>query len=1064
MESLSHELQALEIIRQLYPFVLVICFVGLLIFDFALRLPPKDGAVPPKWRLLIQSLIVLIIFTYAGEATTYVVRSLVERGWWAGQNKVIFVLSSVLVWGIISLILVDSTTPRWLPYTGTWATALALEVTIFVLSTAVQSETSTFDTIQKALAIVRISMVFALSVAGIKVEWTSKRRHSGADEENQPLLGADANGTAEAQRDCKSYGTAETTEETESEEREDSYCDEQEEQKKKTQEKLRQRVLEQGGWWGYTKQFLIFLPLIWPARNRKMQFYLVVITLCIIAERALNLLIPRQIGIITNTLAEDHGTHRVPWKEISVWIGLRILNSRAGVDGIEVLVQTLLTQFAYSRLTVAAFQHVMGLSMDFHNDKSSGELLKSVEQGHSLTSLVEYLFVDTAPLAIDLVVVFLYLANLFDGYLAFTVVVVAVTYIWTAIKLTTMNRTGRRLWVDKYVKENRILYESVSNWQTVAYFNRARHEESRLSVAIDEHVDAYVRYIFYYNIVFAVEGLIMLLGLLVVSFLAAYRISEGTATVGSFVMLMSYWSTLSSPLSRLASCYNKLSSDLIDAERMLDLFQTKSSVPDLPDAPELQVTSARVEFQNVSYAYDERKPAIKDISFMAEPGQTIALVGETGSGKSTTLKLLMRFYDVSSGSIQIDGQDIRHVKLDSLRDSMGVVPQDPSMFNMSIMENIRYARLDATDEEVHDACRAAAVHDKIMTFPDKYRSKVGERGVKLSGGELQRIAIARVLLKSPQMVLLDEATSAVDSETEIQIQEAFKKLSKGRTTFVVAHRLSTIMDADLILVMNEGTIIERGTHQELLARRGKYLALWTKQTSSRRQADSECTTVEASDDELLLKGPESSSGDENNDTQLDQVDGCAESKPDQSSGASSSDESATCQPNCTKKKGKTRKGSNSSSRSGSNTAPTGRQRAANAPLQTLTPKPTYGTQTGGTKAKSPEPQTAPTKTSPTNPSLESSQNHPVTGLLMPASEKKGQQEYLALTGSSGASVPSAKNDASSSNSQRHSHHDSDETGATFVSAAEHAAAESTAPSTTDAATREDDAQQAPRRD
>ncbi|KAK8194465.1 putative ABC transporter, partial [Phyllosticta paracitricarpa] len=812
MESLSNEAQALGIIRQLYPFLLVICFVGLVIFDFALRLPPKEGAVLPKWRFLVQSLVVLTIFTYVGEAAAYVVRSLVQRGWWAGQTKVIFVLSSILVWGIMSLILVDSTTPRWLPYTGTWATALALEITVFVLSDTVETEKSAFHVIERAVAISRILMVFALSMLGIKIEWTCKRKLSSADEENQPLLGADANGTAETQRDCKNYGTTETTEETETEE-----------------QKLRQRVLEQGGWWGYTKQFFIFLPLIWPARNRKMQFYLFIITLCILAERAFNLLIPRQIGIITNKLTEDRGTHHVPWKEISIWIGLRVLKSRAGVDGVMVLVQCLLTQFAYSRLTVAAFRHVMGLSMDFHNDKSSGELLKSVEQGHSLTSLVEYLFVDTAPLLIDLVVVFVYLANLFDGYLAFTVVVVAVTYIWTAIKLTTLNRTGRRRWVDKYVKENKILYESVSNWQTVAYFNRAVHEESRLSVAIDEHIDAYVRYIFFYNIVFAVEGLIMLLGLLVVSFLAAYRISEGTATVGSFVMLMSYWATLSSPLSRLASCYNKLSSDLIDAERMLELFQTKSSVPEQLDAPDLHVNEARVEFQNVSYAYDERKSAIKDISFAAEPGQTIALVGETGSGKSTTLKLLMRFYDVSSGSIQIDGQDIRHVKLDSLRESMGVVPQDPSMFNLSIMENIRYARLDATDEEIYDACRAAAVHDKIMTFPDKYRSKVGERGVKLSGGELQRIAIARVLIKSPQIVLLDEATSAVDSETEVQIQEAFQRLSRGRTTFVVAHRLSTVMDADLILVMNEGSIIERGTHQELLAHGGKYLMLWTKQ-------------------------------------------------------------------------------------------------------------------------------------------------------------------------------------------------------------------------------------------
>jgi len=247
----------------------------------------------------------------------------------------------------------------------------------------------------------------------------------------------------------------------------------------------------------------------------------------------------------------------------------------------------------------------------------------------------------------------------------------------------------------------------------------------------------------------------------------------------------------------------------------------------------LAVSSGKVEFDGVNFAYDARKEVLKNISFTAEPGATVALVGETGGGKSTMLKLLFRFYDVTSGSIRIDGQDLRSVSLSSLRDALGVVPQDPSMFNQTIYENIRYARLDATNEEIQEACKAAAVHDKIDSFPDGYKSKVGERGVKLSGGELQRIAIARVLIKNPKIVLLDEATSAVDSSTEQLIQEAFKRLSAGRTTFVIAHRLSTIRDANLILVIDHGEIVERGTHDELLLKGGKYFELWTKQTTGK---------------------------------------------------------------------------------------------------------------------------------------------------------------------------------------------------------------------------------------
>ena len=277
--------------------------------------------------------------------------------------------------------------------------------------------------------------------------------------------------------------------------------------------------------------------------------------------------------------------------------------------------------------------------------------------------------------------------------------------------------------------------------------------------------------------------------------------------------------------------------NLIDAEALLEMFQKSPSVRD--GSQTLQYKSGAVEFNSVYFSYDGKKSAIEDFSFRADPGQRVALVGETGGGKSTILKLLFRFYDVQGGSINIDGQNVKDLTLESLRECIGVVPQDPSMFNDTVMENVRYSRLDATNEEVIQACKVAAVHDKILTFTKGYRSRVGEGGLKLSGGELQRIAIARVVLMDPKIVLLDEATSSVDSETEAKIQEALERLTKGRTTFTVAHRLSTVQNSDLILVVKEGKVAEKGSPQDLLKARGKYYNLWLKQMGITTLPDSE---------------------------------------------------------------------------------------------------------------------------------------------------------------------------------------------------------------------------------
>jgi ABC-type multidrug transport system fused ATPase/permease subunit len=351
----------------------------------------------------------------------------------------------------------------------------------------------------------------------------------------------------------------------------------------------------------------------------------------------------------------------------------------------------------------------------------------------------------------------------------------------------------------------------------------------------------------------------MILGRLAATFLAAYRVSQGSATLGDFVTLTTYWRNVEGPVIRVSWSIRRVTSMLTDSERLLQLFQTTATIVDAPNAVELSIKDGEVEFDGVDFAYNARRATLSDVSFKAKSGQTVALVGETGGGKSTIMKLLYRYYDVQGGAIRIDGQDIRGVTLDSLRDSFGMVPQDPSLFNISIMENVRYARLDATDEEVKDACRAAAIHDKIETFPDKYESTVGERGVKLSGGELQRIAIARAILRQPKIVLLDEATSMIDAETEALIQEALKRLRQSRTTFIIAHRLSTIQHADLILVVHDGKVVERGTHDELFRMKGKYVALWSKQLSKDVKDIGSTLHVDSKDEALIDLDPEAGS-------------------------------------------------------------------------------------------------------------------------------------------------------------------------------------------------------------
>ncbi|UPX20386.1 uncharacterized protein EKO05_0010619 [Ascochyta rabiei] len=788
---------------------------------FSLCILQKPIAVSYKRRRGVLAIVFLILVSYITEVLYYFSRSLADAQYTPPEPAAICCLGSILVWGPISYFIWTSKSLRWHPYFGAFVLHFAFETTTCLMSAASIPEKDRSGNLPFVLGCIRGLVSLFLLLDSFVITLT-RHADKSIDEESQPLLPETADSAA-AQNGSAGYGTVE---QIPSDDEEETPKD----KDKELKEQQAKRLEEEGGWFGYLKSFAVFLPYLFPKNDWKVMGALGVRLVHMLAERALNLLTPRQLGIITDQLTQDTGV--MPWKDIGLWILFQWIGSYAGLGFIDGIASMVISNSAYRRITLLAYEHVLGLSMDFHTSKDSGEVLKAVEQASSLNSLVEMVLFDISPILLDLVVAMYYVTHLFDAYMAFIILFMGAAYTCIGWYFTTLSQPKRRDYVEKQRTESSTVNETVHNWQTVAYFNRLDYEHSRYASNIMNTINAQYAYYFRSMGGHAAQDMLTTFGFAACCVFGMSQIVNGQKKVGALVTLIMYWHTMTSPLYVLSYSYRHISSSLIDAERLLQMLKTKPSVADQDGAKDLVVKAGVVEFTDVEFAYDERKTIIRGVDLRAEGGQTIAFVGETGGGKSTMLKLLFRFYDVTGGSIMIDGQDLRSVTQSSLRDALGLVPQDPVLFNQTIRQNVRYARLEATDGEIEDACRAAAIHDDIVGFPDGYNSKVGERGVRLSGGQLQRIAIARVLLKNPKIVLLDEATSAIDSGIEALIQRAFRKLSKGRTTFVIAHRLSTIVDADQILVIEKGEIVERGSHQELVGIvGGKYNELWTKQTA-----------------------------------------------------------------------------------------------------------------------------------------------------------------------------------------------------------------------------------------
>ncbi|MDG1352996.1 MAG: ABC transporter ATP-binding protein/permease [Sulfitobacter sp.] len=487
-------------------------------------------------------------------------------------------------------------------------------------------------------------------------------------------------------------------------------------------------------------------------------------------------------------------------------------------------------QRALRMLALETFNHIHRLSMRYHITRKTGGLSRIIERGvKGVDFLLRFLLFSIGPLILELIMVGVILTILFDVTYLLVVAITIAFYVWFTFAVTEYRVKLRRQMNDQDTDANQKAIDSLLNYETVKYFGAEAREAGRYDVAMAGYEIAAIKTNYSLAFLNFGQAVIITAGLVGVMVMAAIGVQNGTLTVGDFVMVNAYMIQITVPLNFLGTVYREIRQALVDMGQMFDLLEQPAEINDKPDAPELKVTGGQVRLNDVHFGYNEDRKILSGVNITAEPGQMVAIVGSTGSGKSTIGRLLFRFYDVQGGSLTIDGQDVRDVTQNSLHRQIGVVPQDTVLFNDTIGYNIAYGRDGATQADVEAAAKAAQIHDFIAALPDGYETSVGERGLKLSGGEKQRVGIARTLLKDPPILLLDEATSALDSETEREIQEALHQAGKGRTVITIAHRLSTIADADTIIVLEKGEVVEQGTHDALLAQEGRYAQLWHRQ-------------------------------------------------------------------------------------------------------------------------------------------------------------------------------------------------------------------------------------------
>jgi ABC-type transport system involved in Fe-S cluster assembly fused permease/ATPase subunit len=590
------------------------------------------------------------------------------------------------------------------------------------------------------------------------------------------------------------------------------------------------------------KTLITLLPYLWPVGQWSMRGRVVVALMLLVGSKIANVYVPLFYRDAVDALS---GVTPVEGATLAAAVPVGLLLSYGGARVLAQMFSELreavfarVAQRAIRNAALRTFQHLHVLSLRFHMNRQTGGLSRIIERGvKGIEFLLSFMMFNILPTLLEIFMVCGILWNLFNFWYAFVTFLTISIFIGFTLVVTEWRLKYRRAMNDRDTEANTKAIDSLLNYETVKYFGNEAHEARRFDKAMQAYETASVKSTVSLSYLNVGQGVVISLGLVIVMMMAGQGVVDGTMTLGDFVLVNSYLIQLYLPLNFLGFVYRQIRQSLTDMEAMFRVLDIETEVSDRPDAPPLALNGGTVEFDHVDFGYDPRRPILRDVSFIVPAGKTVAIVGPSGAGKSTISRLLFRFYDVNSGAVRIDGQDIAAVTQESLRASIGIVPQDTVLFNDSIYYNILYGRPGAATLEVESAARLARIHDFITELPDGYKSNVGERGLKLSGGEKQRVAIARTILKSPAILLFDEATSALDTHTEKEIQESLREVSSNRTTLQIAHRLSTVIDADEILVLEAGQISERGRHMELLARNGAYAAMWRKQHETSKQED-----------------------------------------------------------------------------------------------------------------------------------------------------------------------------------------------------------------------------------
>lgn len=571
---------------------------------------------------------------------------------------------------------------------------------------------------------------------------------------------------------------------------------------------------------------------LWPENQNALRMRVIISMVSLVLGKLLNVYVPFLLKESIDQLSQTQQILAVPVALILAYGLARIMVSVFGELRDFIFVPV--AQHAQRVIALRTFQHLHNLSLDFHLARQTGGLSRVIERGtRGIQFVLNFMTFNIVPTLFEIILVTGILVYYFNWFFATVIFSTIFVYIVSTLLVTEWRIKYRREMNQSENQANTKAIDSLINYETVKYFGNEEHEYQRFDQSLAVYEKAAIKGQMSLSALNLIQSLIIGFGLIVIMILTGRGVVAGTYTVGDFVMVNTYLIQLYMPLHFLGFVYREIKNSLVDMEKMFQLVDVHASVSDSPQAIKLDKIVGQVEFDNVCFSYQPEREILKNVSFTIQPGQTVAVVGPSGSGKSTLARLLFRFYDVNSGEIRVDGKPLPLLQQKSLRSQIGVVPQDTVLFNDSIGYNIQYGRPTATQAELEAAAHMAKIHDFIQSLPQGYKTPVGERGLKLSGGEKQRVAIARTILKNPAILIFDEATSALDSHKEKEIQASLDEVSVNRSTLVIAHRLSTVIDAHEILVLKAGQIVERGKHQELLNKKGEYHSLWIKQQQSR---------------------------------------------------------------------------------------------------------------------------------------------------------------------------------------------------------------------------------------